>query len=151
MTFEDLKRKYPNRAPAFPVGQAEPNLQDLTALVETYQCRFPPSFLDFQLKYCKEVPMGDFASEGFGFANNELEPYMNLRSIVEDYAELKFPDYLTPFKEENGDFWCFDNRSLNVEFPVVIFDHNACDIESDRAYQWGNFIDWLEKTMEEDY
>jgi hypothetical protein len=113
MTFKDIKEKYSDREPAFPSNCPEPNEADLNELIEKYNCKFPKSFIDFQLKFCKEVPIGDFAFEGFGFANKKLEPNMNLEEVLKDYAELKFPEYLTPFRQDNGDFWCFDNRSIN--------------------------------------
>ncbi|SHO59514.1 SMI1/KNR4 family protein [Algoriphagus zhangzhouensis] len=151
MTFEDLKEKYPDREPAFPQNCPQPNETYLNELVEKYYCKFPKSFIDFQLKYCLEVPIGDFAFEGFGFANNELDPYMNLEEVLKDYAELEFPQYLTPFKQDNGDFWCFDNRSSYPEVPIVIFNHNTNEIESGSNNNWENFIDWLDKTMEDEY
>tara|TARA_R100000935_G_scaffold57076_4_gene90212 strand:+ start:549 stop:998 length:450 start_codon:yes stop_codon:yes gene_type:complete len=148
MTFEKIKEKYPNRMPAFPKIYPEPNEKDLNELIEKYNCIFPESFIDFQLKYCKEVPIGDFAFDGFGFANKKLEPYMNLEEILKDYSVLKYPKYLTPFRYDNGDFYCFDNRSSEKEFPVVIYDHNSNGIETDPNYKWENFIDWIDKTME---
>lgn len=93
--------------------------------------------------------MGDIAFDGFGWANNELEPYMSLREIIKDYNEYGYPDYLTPFREENGDYYCFDTSSQSEgEFPVVIFDHNANDIERDANYQWSNFTEWLYSTLQ---
>ncbi len=147
MTFEDIKVKYSDREPAFPEHLPKPNTSDLNDLIKKYNCKFPKSFIDFQLKYCKEVPMGDFSFEGFGWANKELGPNVNLEEILKDYSDLEFPNYLTPFRYDNGDFWCFDNRSLEPEFPVVIFDHNSNDIESSPNYNWKNFIDWIDKTM----
>ena len=151
MTFEELKEKYADRATAFPIDFPVPNATDLRELIEEYQCKFPKSFIDFQLGYCTEVPMGDVAFEGFGFANKQLDPYMNLEEVLKDYAELKFPKYLTPFKQDNGDFLCFDNRSPEPEFPIVIFDHNSYEIVTDPGHTWNNFIDWLDKTMEDEY
>ena len=151
MTFEEIKLKYADRSPAFPTHFPEPNETDLNKLIEKYKCKFPQSFVEFQLKYCKEIPLGDFAYDGFGFANSELEPYMNLEHILKDYAELECPEYLTPFRQDNGDFWCFDNRSAESEFPVVIFDHQSNVIESDPNFKWKNFIDWIDKTMDDAY
>ena len=125
MTFGDLKDKYSNRGPAFSFKNNEPNEADLSEFIEKYNCKLPKSFKDFQLKYCKLVSIGDFAFDGFGFANKNLEPNMNLGEILKDYKELNYPEYLTPFKQDNGDFWCFDNRVNDTEFPVVIFDHNT--------------------------
>lgn len=151
MTFEAIKSKYSDREQAFPIHCPEPNEADLNELIEKYNCKFPKSFIDFQLKYCKEVPMGDFAFEGFGWANKKSSPNMSLEEILNGYAELEFPKYLTPFRYDNGDYWCFDNRSSEDEFPVVIFDHNSYGIETDPNYNWENFMDWLDKTMEDEY
>ena len=70
--------------------------------------------------------------------------------VVKDYQELNFPHYLSPFRVDNGDFWCFDTRhpDKNGEFPVVIWSHNENGIEKNPDHQWRNFIDWLDKTME---
>ena len=92
MTFEDIKAKYSDREPAFPTNCPEPNETDLNELIEKYNSRFPKSFIEFQLKYCKQIPLGDFAFDGFGFANKKLEPYMNLEEVLKDYSELEFPD-----------------------------------------------------------
>lgn len=150
MTFQELKEKYPNRCVAFPPSSPKPNAKDLEELIKTYHCQFPKSFIEFQLKYCHEVPMGDYAFDGFGWANNSLED-MSLKEVLEDFRDLGFPEYLTPFKIDNGDFWCFDTRSTNEEFPVVIWDHNANCVEKDASYQWENFIDWLDNTMFEEF
>ena len=151
MTFDDIKEKYSDREPAFPEHLPKPNELDLNDLIKKYNCKFPKSFIDYQLKYCTEVPIGDFSFEGFGWANKELGPNMNLEEILKDYSDLEFPNYLTPFRYDNGDYWCFDNRSPESEFPVVIFDHNSNDIESSPNYNWKNFIEWIDKTMENEY
>lgn len=151
MTFEEIKNKYSDYESAFPKSLPRPNESDLNDLIKRYNCLYPKSFIDFQLKYCDKVPIGDISYDGFGWANKKLEPHMNLETILKDYSDLQFPKFLTPFRYDNGDFWCFDNRSTEPEFPVVIFDHNSNDIESNPNYKWNNFIDWLDKTMEEEY
>jgi len=45
----------------------------------------------------------------------------------------------------------FYNRYSGSEFPVVIFDYNSSGIESEPNYKWGNFIDWITRTMEDEY
>lgn len=151
MTFNDLKNKYTDRGSAFPQDLPKPNKEDLNKFIEQFDCRFSASFIDFQLKYCHEVSMGDFAWDGFGWANNALEPYMNLEVVVKDYNDCGFPNYLTPFRQDNGDFWCFDNRTqTGEEYPIVIWDHNSNGIEKDKNFQWENFIEWLDSTMEEE-
>jgi hypothetical protein len=151
MTLEDLHKKYPEREAAFPSTLEKPNKEDLADIQKKYSCAFPKSFIQFQLEYFDTVPMGDFAFEGFGWANKSLEPYLNLEEVVKDYRELGLPNYLSPFRVDNGDFWCFDTRhpDENGEFPIVIWNHNDNDIERNPDDQWRNFIDWLDKTMEE--
>lgn len=148
ITFENLIEKYGKREPVFPKNWPKPNEFDLNFLIQKYNCKFSKSFIDFQLKYCHLVPMGYFSFEGFGWANNSLDSYLSLEEILKDYNQLEFPDSLTPFRYENGDYWCFDNRNSNIEFPVVIFDHNSFDIEKNPEYKWINFIDWIDKTMD---
>lgn len=151
MTFEELHKKYPNRGAAFPSDLDKPNEKDLEDIQTKYKCIFPISFVQFQLNYSDKTPMGDFAFVGFGWANVKLEPYLNLEEVVKDFQELNFPSYLSPFRTDNGDFWCFDTRHTdqNGEFPIVIWSHNANDIEREPNYNWTNFIDWLDKTMED--
>jgi hypothetical protein len=152
MTLEDLHKKYPEREAAFPSHLEKPNKDDLAEIQRKYACTFPKSFIQFQLEYCDRVPMGEFAFEGFGWANKNLDPYLNLEELVKDYQELGLPGYLSPFRLDNGDFWCFDTRHPdgNGEFPIIILNHNDSEIERNPDYKWRNFIDWLDKTMEEE-
>lgn len=151
MTFEDLRKKYPEREAVLPSKFEKPSKEDMASIQKKYSCLFPQSFIQFQLEYCDKVPMGDFAFDGFGWANINLEPYLNLEEIVRDYQEDDSPCYLSPFRVDNGDFWCFDTRQPdeNGEYPVVIWSHNDNDVERNPDYQWRNFIDWLDKTVEE--
>ncbi|HWZ04606.1 MAG TPA: SMI1/KNR4 family protein [Mucilaginibacter sp.] len=152
MTFNEISQKYRDYDPAFPSLMEGPNQNDLYKIIEKYHCVFPPSFIQFQLEECHKTPMGDRAFDGFGWANSTLDPYMSLEGVVKDFRDLDYPKWLTPFKMDNGDFWCFDNRfsMTNNEFPVVIFDHNSNDIEKEPRYNWKNFMDWLADTFEED-
>ncbi len=151
MTLDDLQKKYPDREPALPSHLDKPNKEDLADIQRKYSCIFPKSFIQFQLEYYNRTPMGYLAFEGFGWANKNLEPDLNLEEVVKDYKQLGFPNYLTPFRVDNGDFWCFDTRhpDENGEFPIVIWSHNDKDIERSPHFQWRNFTDWLDKTMEE--
>ena len=151
MTFEGLKAKYAGREAAFPKNSPGPTEEDLKSIIATYNCKFPNSFIKFQLKYCHQIPMVGFAFDGFGFANKSLDPYMNLEEVIRDFQELNPPDYLSPFRQDNGDFWCFDNRSKEPESTVVVWDHHSNQIEQDPSYQWKNFLDWLDKTMDDEY
>ena len=90
MTFDELKNKYPDRDASFPDGKPRPNQENLNLIMEEYGCSYPKSFIDFQLIRCHEVPMGDFAWDGFGWANKDLPPDMNLEKIVRDFKELNF-------------------------------------------------------------
>lgn len=88
--------------------------------------------------------MGDFAFEGFGWANKTLPPYMNLYEIVKDAREIGGPEMYTPFKVDNGDYYCFSGET------VVIWDHNSNGLETDQNFIWCDFCEWLEKSFEED-
>ena len=147
--FQKLRERYPESDAAFPNHLPKPNENDLNDIVAKYKCKFPPSFIAFQLIYCHTTPIGDFAFDGFGWANKMLDAYLNFEKVVKTFRRLDFPDYLTPFKQDNGDFWCFDNRSSEAEYPVIIWDHNSGDIERELGYQWANFLNWLTKTLEE--
>ena len=52
MTFEDLKNKYPDREPVFSNKFPKPNKEDLDRIIKNYECDFPNSFIEFQLKRC---------------------------------------------------------------------------------------------------
>ena len=75
MTLDDLKDKYSNREAAFLNGLPKPNKHDLNLVIEKFGCEFPNSFIDFQFEYCHQVSMGDFAYDGFGWANKDLASY----------------------------------------------------------------------------
>lgn len=151
MNLKDLSSKYSYiLEPAFPSDLPQPNKTDLQNLTQKYGVKFPKSYVDFQLIYCHKMPMGDLAFVGFGWANKNLDDYLNLENIVKEAKELNLPAYLTPFKYENGDFWCFDTRTGEDEFEVVIWDHNANDIDNDPDFKWQNFIEWLDTTMEDE-
>lgn len=152
MTLDELIKKYPGREASYTLQTNKPNETDLEYIRVKYTCTFPDSFVQFQLEYYDKAPMGDFAFDGFGWANKNLESYMNLEEIVKDFRESGFPDYLTPFRTDNGDYWCFDTRTPQAdgETPVVIWSHNDLAIEKDSQYRWLNFVEWLDRTMEEE-
>ena len=52
--------------------------------------------------------------------------------------------------KNDSDFWCFDTRNEGDEFEVVIWDHNANDVDNDPDFKWQNFIEWLDTTMEDE-
>lgn len=54
MTFEDLKEKYQDREPAFPLNCPEPNEADLNELIETRNKPFTNTFGMSHLKSTKE-------------------------------------------------------------------------------------------------
>lgn len=152
MGFPEIENDCPDIEPAFPPDLPKPNKYDLHYITEKYNCKFSYPFISFQLVHyhCTSMDKNDF--KGFGWANRELEPNMNLEKVVNDFRELGYPDYLTPFKQVNGDFWCFDNREvLNmVEYRVVIWNHKLNEIEKSKNLQWDCFYDWLERTKKDD-
>lgn len=152
MGFPEIENDCSDIEPAFPPDLPKPNKYDLHYITEKYNCKFSPSFYNFQIEYCHCMTMDDNDFNGFGWANRELEPNMNLEKLVQEYRELKLPDYLTPFKHVNGDFWCFDNRTLInlIEYPVVIWRHRLNDIEQDKDLQWDDFYEWVERSKKDD-
>ena len=140
--FEKIKTKYNELRPSYDSQNWGSTSKDfLDRICLEFKCEYPQEFIEFQLNFADFVPMGDFSWDGFGWANEKLEPYMNLYEIVKDAREIGTPDYLSPFKVDNGDFYCFDTR--NNIFSVVIWDHNSNDIERDRNYFWPTFVEWL--------
>jgi len=150
MTFGDVRSKHPNYSPAFPETWAKPDKVTLDNIMLRYECKFSPSFIEFQLTSCHDTPMADYAFDGFGWANSSIPPYANLEELVKDFRELNYPRWLSPFKTDNGDYWCFDTRNQdNEEYPVVIYDHNSNSLENLPQYNWHNFIEWLARGFDE--
>lgn len=115
--------------------------KDLIGIMKEFKCEYPKDFIDFQLSLCRITPMGDFAWDGFGWANDSFSPYMSLREVVKDARSIGVPDFLAPFRSDNGDYFCFDTRSGSER--IVIWDHNSYSIDERKEYIWKNFEDWL--------
>lgn len=143
--FIHIKEMYPNYEPALKEVIALTSREFLHEISDKMNCRYPDSFIEFQLNYAYAIPMGSFAFEGFGWANKELPPYMNLYEIVKDARAVGVPEKYAPFKVDNGDYYCFSGET------VVIWDHNSNSLEVDRDFIWSNFIEWLEKSFSEDF
>lgn len=152
MTFDDLKIKYAGQECAFPGHFEKPNdSRIIMDLIVNHSCDFPKSFIDFQLTHCHELPMGDFASEGFRWANDTDDHEFSLKVLVEEFRNLGYPGFLTPFGKDDEGYWCFDNGSINalIEPRVVVYVPEQR--ENAFEHQWPNFIDWLHSTMDENY
>lgn len=146
--FLEIQKLHPEHQPSYNLIEWGHTSREFLELIsEEFSCSYPNEFIEFQLEYCTFTPMDDFAWDGFGWANPLFEPYMNLYEIVKDARLCEVPFYLAPFKVDNGDYYCFDTR--NGKNSVVIWDHNSNMIESDKAYQWDNFIEWLHATFRE--
>ena len=93
--------------------------------------------------------MGDFAKEGFCWANKSAKVECNLSHLVLNFRKSRFPEFLTPFKTDDEGYWCFDSRLHyeDGEYPIVIFSK----LEKVIRPEWTNFIDWLDATMDENY
>ena len=63
--------------------------------------------------------MGDFAFDNFGWAESNLGPIENLRTIVEDPQQVGVPIDFAPFKHNNGDYFCF-TESGGVQYGITI-------------------------------
>ncbi len=140
--FDKIKEDYKELKPAYDSQNwGATSMSTIEEICTEFNCKYPSEFIEFQLYFGDSVPMDDFSWDGFGWANNDLEPYMNLYEIVKDAREIGTPDFLSPFKVDNGDYYCFDIR--NDKFSIVIWDHNSNDIEHDKNYYWTSFIEWL--------
>jgi len=144
--YKKIIESYPNRGQALP-DKFEIVENDLKEIIKEFNCHYPEVFIQFQLEFCRKVPMGDFSWDGFGWANNTLSPYMSLREVVSDARMVGVPKYLAPFRIDNGDFYCFDTRDdMNT---VVIWDHNSHALETHKDFIWKDFTSWLLDTMDE--
>lgn len=109
-----------------------------------FNIQFSDEFREFQLNECHKTPIGDFAFDNYGWANNELGPMENLSSIVADAQSIGVTRDFAPFKCDNGDYYCIDSSSR-----VVIWDHNGNGPDDDPGYIWTSFTKWLESTFDE--
>ncbi|MFY0654446.1 MAG: SMI1/KNR4 family protein [Cyclobacteriaceae bacterium] len=152
MTFDDLKFKYAGINCAFPEHFKSPNdSRIIMDLIVNHACDFPKSYIDFQLIHCHETPMGDFAQEGFRWANDKVDPSESLKDLILEFRSNDYPDYLTPFGFDDEGYWCFDKRLKSEvgECRVVIYSPEQNEITTER--RWQNFIFWLDATMDENY
>lgn len=128
--FEDIRNEYSGWEPAYPSDWPKPTLHEIEKIQSEFNIKYPKQFIDFQLIECHRTPMGDFAFDNFGWAENSLGPMENLRAIVQDARQVGVPSDLLPFKHDNGDYYCFTESG-----EVVIWDHNSNMIEQDKDYQ----------------
>jgi hypothetical protein len=143
--LQRIKEAHPDFDPAYPQNLGKTSMAVITKIQEDFGCRYPEEFLSFQLVDAYHIPMGDHFWDGFGWANLDLDPYMNLYLIVQDARGLGVPEHLAPFREENGDYFCFDSR--DPAFPVVLWDHNQRDLQTNPVYRWPDFYSWLEASF----
>ena len=144
-TFDDIRKEHSDYSPAYPEDWQKPSEEELIYIQSNFGIKYSSDFIQFQLVECHTTPMGDFAFDGFGWANPELELYLNLREIVKDAQEIGVPKSLAPFKWDNGDYYC-----ITLDGAVVIWDHNSSDIEKNPDYRWASFSDWLFDSFEDD-
>ncbi len=145
MTFEEIRSKFPDWDPAYPDDWERPSKEEIESIEKDYGIQYSEQFTQFQLVESHRTPMGDFASDDFGWANPNLGPATSLREKVKDASEVGVPKELAPFKDDNGDYFC-----ITKEGKIVIWNHNSNGIEQDKNYQWESFVEWLDSTFEEE-
>jgi hypothetical protein len=96
--------------------------------------------------------MGGTAWNGFGWANSELDAYMNLGFVISGARQMGVPEHLAPFRDEEGNYYCFDSTKPDAsgEFPVVFWDHDEGGVLNVPHYQWRNFVEWLADSFDGD-
>ena len=149
MTFDHVRARY-CPCGSFPPDLPKPSRNELDALVVQFKRSYPPSFVAFQLRECGSTPMAPRDWDGFGWANPELEPYMSLRSVLECAEESRVPSHLSPFRHDEGNFFCFDTSrpDSTQEYPVVFWDHDERGVLNVPHYQWPTFLEWLASGLE---
>lgn len=143
--FAKAREQFPHWDAAFPADWSRPTSHELARIASDFSCHWPPSFAAFQTSECHTTPIGDTDFDGFGWASPELDAYLSLSSVVEGSRTTNVPHFLSPFREDNGNYYCFDSRhpDSNGEFAVVLWDHNAGAIAPDPSLCWSSFGDWL--------
>jgi hypothetical protein len=145
--FAYARERFPDLGPAYPADWEIPTREYIQELALKYRCRFPVSFIEFQTCEAARTPMADRDFDGFGWANPELQRHFSLEDKLAAARQIDLPDCLVAFRDDNGDFHCFDTRDSDgndAEFPVVLWDHNGNEI-SDSASCFG---DWLVTGLE---
>ena len=146
VSFEQIRHHFKDRSPAYPQDWPKPTIEEIQHIQKEFNIIYPQQFIDFQITECFTTPIGDFAFDGFGWANSQLEPYLNLRTIVDDAFSIGVPKIYSPFKGDNSDYYCFTEND-----KIVVWDHNSGSLEQNKEYQWDSFTDWIYKTMESKY
>lgn len=139
--FKRIRDMYPDYGPALD-SNIKTDEKVITDISRKHDCNYPLEFIKFQTEYCRVVPMGDFAWDGFGWANDELSPYMNLRTVVEDARMIGLPSEFSPFRVDNGDYYCFDKNNR-----VILWCHDSQSIYNHDDFIWTDFFDWLEDSF----
>ncbi len=135
----------------YSIPEGLPKETDFKALQRKYKCVFPPSFIAYQTAYAAHLPMGDFDSEGFGWATKGIKAYRSLADKLDSAKDMEVPETLVPFRDDNGDLFCFDTEQAGEdgECPVVIWDHTSGEVVDDPACTWPNFAAWLESGIKD--
>ena len=112
-----------------------PTEEDVKNAEEKLGVKFPPSYIKYQLEY-SNLEYGTFEP----FLLFEDGSYLDLVSSVNDARQNGLPDYLLPFLEDNGDYYCFDMTTKAPEYKVKFWSHNGATGE-----EWEDFLDWVER------
>lgn len=142
-TFAEIRALRPDWDGAYPDDWTRPSKSELDGIAQRFAAQFSAEFIDFQLNECTCTPIGDEAFDGFGWASPDLEPYCNLRVVVEDARVTGVPEDLAPFRCDNGDYYCIDRNGV-----VVLWDHSSSGVKQDPQYTWPTFCDWLADTFD---
>ncbi|WP_207431758.1 SMI1/KNR4 family protein [Sabulibacter ruber] len=130
-TLEKLK----SLSESVPKPPTLPTEKELKNAEEKLGVTFPPSYVEYQLKY-SDVSFGPFEL----YQLFEDGSYTDLISSVREVREYGLPEHLLPFLEDNGDYYCFDLTSKGPEYLVRFWSHNGTTNE-----KWDNFLDWVEE------
>jgi hypothetical protein len=144
-SLDDLRAKY-GRREAFPSYLPVPTRDEFIRLTAKYGRSFPESFVAFKVNESSSTPIASSDCVGFGWANPNLEAYMSLEAIIQDAELANLPKWLSPFRIDEGNYYCFDtsNSAAHGDYPVVFWDHDENGILNAEHYKWPCFIAWLE-------
>jgi len=144
--FDELRALYPEYTGDYAPPWGLPVRADFDALSDRYGVRFPPSYVQYCTQHAAYLP----ADDPFRWANVKAtseDVYLSLEHTIKGARIMGVPAYLTPFWEDEGNFYCFDTRqpSEDGEFNVVFWDHEGHDVLP--ICTLPGFYEWLEKCL----
>lgn len=121
-----------------------PTAATFQSLELRYGCKFPPSYLEYCRFHAVNVPLGDNAFM-WASADPKEDAYASLEAAIIGARVWRIPSHFVPFWEDEGNFYCFDTRTVSAdgEFPIVFWDHDDPRGSAKAEPEFASFVEWL--------